>query len=196
MLTTGNRIRNSLISAIYRKAMTLSSAARRSTSSGQIVNLMSVDAQHFVDLLTDLDLLWGAPLQISLTMFFLWQELGAAIFAGIAFMVLLMPLNWWLSRFETRFYEKQMETKDERVNVINEMFGGIRVIKLYGWELPFIDKVTSIRNRETGLLKKIAYLNAVTSIFWTCTPFWVSFVSFAVYVLSSDGKLFWSFEIC
>lgn len=42
----GYRIRTALISAIYRKALTLSSAAKRTTTVGEIVNLMSVDAQR------------------------------------------------------------------------------------------------------------------------------------------------------
>ena len=44
----GFRIRTALISAIYRKSLTISPAARKNTSVGEIVNLMAVDAQRSV----------------------------------------------------------------------------------------------------------------------------------------------------
>lgn len=40
---------------------------------GEIVNLMSVDAQRFMDLAPFLNLVWSAPLQIILAIYFLWQ---------------------------------------------------------------------------------------------------------------------------
>ena len=40
---------------------------------GEIVNLMSSDAQHFMDLTPFLNLLWSGPLQIILAIYFLWQ---------------------------------------------------------------------------------------------------------------------------
>ena len=47
--TFGFRIRGALINAIYRKAITISkSAIKENTTVGEIVNLMSVDAQRLV----------------------------------------------------------------------------------------------------------------------------------------------------
>jgi ATP-binding cassette subfamily C (CFTR/MRP) protein 1 len=37
---------------------------------------MSVDAQRFMDLTTYLNMIWSAPLQIALALYFLWQILG------------------------------------------------------------------------------------------------------------------------
>lgn len=42
----GFRIKSALIGAIYRKSLTISMAAHPDVTSGQIVNLMSVDAQR------------------------------------------------------------------------------------------------------------------------------------------------------
>lgn len=46
----GYRVRTALISAIYRKALTISNAAKRNTTVGEIVNLMAVDAQRYTHL--------------------------------------------------------------------------------------------------------------------------------------------------
>jgi len=37
---------------------------------------MSVDAQRFMDLTTYLNMLWSAPLQIGIAVYFLYQILG------------------------------------------------------------------------------------------------------------------------
>lgn len=40
---------------------------------GEMVNLMSVDAQRFMDVSPFINLLWSAPLQVILAIYFLWQ---------------------------------------------------------------------------------------------------------------------------
>lgn len=34
----------------------------------------------------------------------------------------------------------QMKSKDNRIKLMNEMLNGIKVLKLYAWELAFKDK--------------------------------------------------------
>ena len=51
--------------------------ARQATSVGQIVNIMSTDAQRMQELTTYLQMVWSAPLQISLSVFFLWKQVRA-----------------------------------------------------------------------------------------------------------------------
>ena len=48
-----------------------------------------------------------------------------------------------------------------------------QVLKLYGWELSFQEKVLYHRNRELDNLKKIAYLNAFSTFVWTLVPYLV-----------------------
>lgn len=54
---------------------------------------MSADAQRFMDLANFIHQLWSAPLQIALSVVFLWWELGPSVLAGIGVMVLLIPIN-------------------------------------------------------------------------------------------------------
>lgn len=49
------------------QSLLLSNAARRSSTVGEITNLMAVDAQRFMDLMTILNLVWSAPLQVGLS---------------------------------------------------------------------------------------------------------------------------------
>ena len=54
---------------------------------------MSADAQQLMDLTANLNLLWSAPLQILMAVSLLWQELGPAVLAGTAVLVLVIPIN-------------------------------------------------------------------------------------------------------
>jgi hypothetical protein len=94
---------------------------------GEIVNLMSVDAQRFMDLMPYLHNIWSAPLQIVLSLVFLYLTLGPSIFAGFAIMVLTIPLNIWLGNWSKKLQVKQMSHKDSRIKLVNEVLNGIKV---------------------------------------------------------------------
>lgn len=55
--------------------------------------------------------------------------------------------------------------------------------------MPFSGFVSGVRKSEIKQLEKISAINAFMSIIWTCSPFLVSFVTFAVYVLSSPDNV-------
>ena len=46
-----------------------------------------------------------------------------------------------------------MREKDERVRVITEILGGIKVLKLYAWEGSFTQKIDGLRDKEIRYLK-------------------------------------------
>lgn len=73
-----------------------------------------------------------------------------------------------------------MKSKDSRIKLMNEILNGIKVLKLYAWELAFKDKVLAIRQEELKVLKKSAYLAAVGTFTWVCTPFLVSQANFVL----------------
>ncbi|NXM27118.1 MRP3 protein, partial [Oxyruncus cristatus] len=184
---TGMRLRTGITGVIYRKSLAITNSAKRSSTVGEIVNLMSVDAQRFVDLMTFLNMLWSAPLQIFLALYFLWQALGPSVLAGVAVMVLLIPFNSAIAIKTRAFQVEQMRYKDSRIKLMNEILGGIKVLKLYAWEPSFSEKVLEIRKNELRVLKKSAYLNSLSTFAWISAPFLVALTTFAVYV-SVDEK--------
>uniref|UniRef100_A0A8C7YZ28 Multidrug resistance-associated protein 1 n=1 Tax=Oryzias sinensis TaxID=183150 RepID=A0A8C7YZ28_9TELE len=186
---SGMRLRTAVIGAIYRKALVISSAARRSSTVGEIVNLMSVDAQRFMDLVTYINMIWSAPLQVVLALYFLWENLGPSVLAGVAVMVLMVPINAVIAMKTKTYQVAQMKNKDSRIKLMNEMLNGIKVLKLYAWEMAFKEKVSQIRENELKVLKKAAYLGAVSTFTWVCAPFLVALSTFSVYVLIDDQNV-------
>ncbi|XP_007561242.1 canalicular multispecific organic anion transporter 2 [Poecilia formosa] len=186
---TGMNVRTALIGAIYRKSLVITNAAKRSSTVGEIVNLMSVDAQRFMDLTTFLNMLWSAPLQIMLALYFLWQNLGPSVLAGVAVMIMLIPFNAVIA-MKTRAYQvEQMQHKDARIKLMNEILNGIKVLKLYAWENSFKEKVLAIRQKELIVLRKTAYLGALSTMAWTSAPFLVALTTFAVFVTVDEKNV-------
>ncbi|NWU61608.1 MRP3 protein, partial [Pterocles burchelli] len=186
---TGMRLRTGITGVIYRKSLVITNSAKRSSTVGEIVNLMSVDAQRFMDLVNFLNMLWSAPLQIFLALYFLWQALGPSVLAGVAVMVLLIPFNSAIAIKTRAFQVEQMRYKDSRIKLMNEILGGIKVLKLYAWEPSFSEKVLEIRKNELQVLKKAAYLNSVSTFIWISAPFLVALTTFAVYVSVGENNI-------
>ncbi|XP_021341468.1 multidrug resistance-associated protein 1-like [Mizuhopecten yessoensis] len=200
-MTTGMRIRSALITAVYKKSICMNSEAKKQKTVGEIVNLMSVDCQRMQDLSGYLWMLWSAPVQIILAMTLLWNQLGPAVLAGLGVMILLIPLNMFISIKQRKLQVNLMKVKDKRLKLMSEVLNGMKVLKLYAWEPSFQEKILELRNEELDILKKYAYLQAFSTFSFTCAPFLVTLATFATYILTSDahyldaGKAFVSLSL-
>ena len=144
---------------------------------------MSIDTQRFVDLAPSLNTIWSSPLIITLSMVSLWNLLGPSCLAGLAVMILIIPLTSVTSTFMRKFSFANMRTKDARIKVMNEILEGIKVLKLYAWEPSFLSKITGIRGTEVETLKKVAYLGAVQTFVFQSATTMIALAAFATFVL-------------
>ena len=67
------------------------------------MNLMSVDAQQLMDLLPYVNILWSGPLQIIVSLSFLYSTMGPSILAGVGVLLLLIPFNILVSRLSRKY---------------------------------------------------------------------------------------------
>ncbi|KAF9525987.1 multidrug resistance-associated ABC transporter [Crepidotus variabilis] len=187
---TGMRVRAGLVTAIYTKALVLSNDERSSRASGDIVNLMSVDATRLQDLCTYGLIALSGPFQITLAFVSLYNLLGWAAFVGVGIMVISIPLNTAIARVLKRMQEQQMKNRDKRTRLMSELLANIRSIKLYAWEYTFIRRITEVRNnQELKMLKKIGIITAGNMALWTGIPLLVAFCSFATAAATSTKPL-------
>ena len=69
---------------------------------GEIVNLMAVDAQRMQDITGFVWMVWSCPLQISVAIYLLWGIVGPSVLAGVAVMVLMIPINAAMATVQRR----------------------------------------------------------------------------------------------
>ncbi|XP_067669590.1 ATP-binding cassette sub-family C member 4-like isoform X2 [Haliotis asinina] len=156
----GMQMRVACCSLMYKKSLRLSNKALGETTVGQIVNLMSNDVNRFDQAVIFLHFLWIGPVQAIAVLVILWYELGPAVLAGFAVLILLIPLQGWMGKLFSVLRQKTAKHTDERVRVMNEIISGMRVIKMYCWEKPFGDMVEKIRSTEIGKIRNTRYVQA------------------------------------
>ncbi|XP_072526726.1 ATP-binding cassette sub-family C member 2-like [Salminus brasiliensis] len=185
----GMQVRTAIMAAVYKKALVVSNDARKESTVGETVNLMSADAQRFNDVTNFIHLLWSCPLQIVLSIVFLWLELGPAVLAGLLVMVLMVPINGLLATKSKTYQMENMKLKDKRMKIMNEILNGIKILKLYAWESSFEAQVQDIREKELKVMRKFAYLSSVSIFIFSCAPALVSLATFAVFVSVSPDNI-------
>ncbi|KAI6224767.1 Mrp-4 [Aphelenchoides besseyi] len=189
MYRVGTRIQTVLTGAVYEKTLKLSNAARKNKTAGEIVNLMSIDVDRFQQLSPSTSQYWSTPLQISLALFFLWQQVGVAVAAGVIVMLLLLPINFFISMQTRKCQLKQMWVRDERTKMMNELLSGIKVVKLYAWEPPMEEVITDLRNKELVQIKVAAFLRTISDMLNTASPFLVAASTFAAFLLVDSKNI-------
>ncbi|XP_055893890.1 multidrug resistance-associated protein 1-like isoform X1 [Biomphalaria glabrata] len=182
----GMKVKTGLISAVYRKSLSMSNETKKKFTVGTIVNLMSLDCQVLQDVTSNLYLLVSTPVQIGVAFYFLNNALGVSFVAGVAVIVALIPLNAKVSLLAKRAQSEQLTVKDERLRTMNEMLNGIKVLKLYAWETTFEQQIQSLRHREVQLLRTVAILNVISVFSWLCSPVLVTTITFITYIYRSS----------
>ncbi|NXK86155.1 MRP1 protein, partial [Formicarius rufipectus] len=180
-ILTAVRIKTAVVGLIYKKALTLANSSRQNFTTGQIVNLLSADAQQLLELAINMNLLWSAPFQIIMAVVFLWKELGPSVLAGVALLLLVIPINAHIAARVRTLKKSQMKYSDQQVKLLSEMLHGIKILKLYAWEPAYQRKVLSIREHEVDVLKSSGYLTTYSMLTLTCIPFMVSLATFGVF---------------
>nr|XP_058898293.1 ATP-binding cassette sub-family C member 4 isoform X5 [Kogia breviceps]XP_058898294.1 ATP-binding cassette sub-family C member 4 isoform X5 [Kogia breviceps] len=179
----GMRLRVAMCHMIYRKALCLSNLAMVKTTTGQIVNLLSNDVNRFDQVTIFLHFLWAGPLQALLVTILLWMEIGISCLAGMAVLIILLPLQSCIGKMFSSLRSKTAAFTDTRIRTMNEVITGIRIIKMYGWEKSFADLITSLRRKEISKILRSSYLRGMNLASFFVASKIIVFVTFTTYVL-------------
>lgn len=183
MAKVGMKIRSAIITLVYNKILTLSTKSFSLFSSGEVVNFMSTDTDRIVNSCPSFHALWSIPLQLAVTFYLLYTQVGLAFLAGVCFAVVLIPINKLIAMKIGSLSSKMMEKKDERVEMCSEVLQGMRTIKMHVWEEHFLTKILRIRESELYFLKGRKYLDAMCVFFWATTPVMIALLTFVCYSL-------------
>ncbi|NWI03817.1 MRP7 protein, partial [Tichodroma muraria] len=176
-------VRAAIISAIYRKALRVSSTSLARFTVGEIVNFMSTDTDRLVNFCRTFHELWNLPVQLAITLYLLYQQVGVAFLGGVALALLFVPINKIIANRIMENNKEILKHKDTRVKLMTEFLCGIRVIKFYAWEKHFSTRINACRAKELKKLRAVKYLDALCVYMWAALPVVVSIAIFITYVL-------------
>ena len=185
----GYQARTAISVAVYNKALRLSSAERNGTTSGEMINLMQVDASKVEMFLPQFHVLWDGMLQIIGYMTILYTLIGWPCFAGLGVMILAGPGQIMIMKRLFGMNRGMVKYTDERVNITNEAIQGIRCVKMYSWEESFQKVIGLERKEELEILRHMSYLKGASRAYMGALPGIVAVVSFSVYAVAYNGKI-------
>lgn len=177
------KMRIAMVSAIYRKSL---EARGLRSARPEILNLMSTDTDRIVNSCISFHSFWSIPLQLFVSLYLLYTQVGAAFTAGLLFAIVLIPINKYIASKIGELSADLMTRKDERVLTTSEVLHGARQIKLNAWEKIFIKKIEELRKEEVVVLGKRKYLDALCVYFWATTPVLMCLLTFGVASLTGQ----------
>ena len=148
--STGVLIRGGLIAFIYDRALKLTSRSRSVLTNGKLVNHISTDVSRIDFCAGFFHMAWTAPISICICMALLIIQLGPSVLAGFAIFVILTPVQGKVMTQLFRIRGKGMVWTDKRVKLVQELLGGMKIIKFFAWEVPYLERLAEYRKTEIG----------------------------------------------
>lgn len=180
----GVNMRSLAMDLVYQKSLRLSSAARQEYTTGEVLTLMSVDAERvFNTMMQGPWLVFGifafaTTVVVLAFLFNIYSALAAALV-----LVLILVVSARKGEKIARAQRQLLSVVDERVKVTSETLQGIRVMKFYAWEEALARRVEAIRDKEIRFLRKFHYLQVCNTVLLFLTPVFLAGVSLGLYVL-------------
>ncbi|XP_023219034.1 multidrug resistance-associated protein 4-like, partial [Centruroides sculpturatus] len=160
----GMKLKIAFCSVIYRKAIKLSSSSLETSNIGQMVNLLASDVSKFQNHVVCFPYLFTNPFLIIVTITMLWKYYGWTILVGYLAIFLFIPIQIASSKVYSKLRLQAAILGDERLNLLNEMIAGMRLIKMYTWEMPYAALIEKIREREMKKVRMFLYTREITLI--------------------------------
>lgn len=179
----GMHVRSALTAMVYQKGLRLSSSAKQSHTSGEIVNYMAVDVQRVGDYSWYLHDIWMLPLQIVLALAILYKNVGIASVATLVATIVSIVVTVPIAKVQEDYQDRLMAAKDERMRKTSECLRNMRILKLQAWEDRYRLMLEEMRGVEYKWLRKALYSQAfITFTFWS-SPIFVAAVTFGTCIL-------------
>ncbi|CAG8441509.1 9619_t:CDS:10 [Funneliformis caledonium] len=166
-----------------------SSKDNNAAAVGKLINLMAVDTNRIGQFSMWWTLFFETPIQIIISLYFLYHLLGFASIIGFTFMIMILPLNHLNSNYLSNVQNKLMKARDHRISLMNEVLQGIRMIKLFAWERKWKERILAAREIELQELRK-TFLSLISyNLIWLASPVIVTIIMFFVFTKVQGNEL-------
>lgn len=182
------RLKGALTSILFSRSLSLPIQVTRDLdlSDAKLATLVQVDvdrasnaAQQFCDL-------WSLPLQIVVTIGFLYTQVKVAFFTGVIVYMIWLPINAYISILIGRAKKMDMHAKDQRLRVMSEGISSMKSVKLMGLESVLLQLSDSKRGEELLWIARGRFLDAICVLMWACTPVLMPALTFITCLLMGE----------
>ena len=146
--STGVLIRGGLIAFIYDRSLKLTSRSRSVLTNGKLVNHISTDVSRIDFCAGFFHMSWTSPVSLLICLALLIVQLGPSALAGFAVFVFLSPVQGKVMKHLFKIRGKGMVWTDKRIKQLQELLGGMKIIKFFAWEVPYLERLAQYRKTE------------------------------------------------
>lgn len=176
-------VRAALSAEVFRKSLKLSPESRQNATTGEILNYMQMDTTRIENVAVSIHIIWDGLLQIVGYSALLLRFLGPSVLAGIAALAVIVPVNAMFLQRLSALRADMLRYTDNRVKLTEEILQGVRAIKSYNWETPFIEQLRKLRALELDALRASTNTRAMLIAVLSAAPSFVAVLTLYVYVL-------------
>lgn len=177
----GALARAAMIQAIYRTAFNHSVASRAKNTTGKLMAHLSADISRIDMVAMQFHFIWAAPISLIVALILLCLQIGASGIIGFLVILVLAPLQAWLTKFGLQLRRKSMVFTESRSKLLQELLSSMSTIKMFTYELPFLSRLNGIRASEMLSLRNMLFLRSAGDSMMFALPTIGSVFAFIMY---------------
>ena len=176
------KIKGMLSQILYEKTLkTFYGELSQGDQAGKLSSLISSDLEFFEGL-TIMPFFLSTPFFLVGSGFLLWFNLGVAGIIGLIVAVLHLPIIVIFGRMTGKYRFASAAIGDSRMKMITNLIEGIRIVKLYGWEHPYLDSLFNKRDLEISQIRRKGLVQCIGRAINFGSTGLVLFAAFSTYV--------------
>ena len=176
------KLKACLTEIIFDKALkTYYGEISQGSQSGKLTSLISADLE-FLEGVSFLPFVFCMPLLLTGAGILLWFNLGVSGVIGLIVTIFHLPLILYFGKMFGKIRFATALIGDSRMKMITNLIEGIRIVKLYGWESPYLEVLFKVRDNEMKQHKKKALISSTNKSFNSGSLGLILFVTFSIYV--------------
>jgi len=124
---------------------------------------------------------------MAICLIILLLNLGPSALTGFSFFILAAPVQTMVMKRLFKYRQKSMAWTDKRTKMLQEILGGMKIIKLFNWEAPFLERIGGYRQKEMAYIRSLLLLRSGTNAVAMSMPALAAVLTFVTYSLTGHS---------
>ena len=159
------------------------------SSSSLTAPLPQADHDRIQDAVVTGCLFIGTPFMFLMSIVYTTYLVGPSALVGSLVILLFYPIMGVIAALTAILRLKVVTLTDKRVTMMGEIINSMRLIKMYAWEIPFIQRVEEVRKKEIKELRKSALMQSLSSTISPSITIVAGFATFLTMTLAGRSSL-------
>ncbi|GAA6039810.1 hypothetical protein JCM8097_004230 [Rhodosporidiobolus ruineniae] len=156
---------------------------------GRVNNLVGTDVDTITSSLPSTLQLYGVLPKLIISLIGLYLLLGWSAFVALGAILGFTPVSRLVAGRYGAVQGEIMKATDQRITLVQELLNSIRILKMFGWEKPSLERIGEARGRELERIKTRAKVYAGMMLLSTGMPAVVTLSTFGSYVFLQKQTL-------